>query len=156
MCWTAFAAIGAWFTGIIIFISVFILRKQVMVMYRSLEAQNYIATVNFLQNENTVNARTLLLSSLKGKEFGNWTEEEKSKVAWVGRSYDVAAILVYHKMLSKEIIFNWGDSLVKCWNALSPLIKERKEEENWDVWHNFYKLAKEASEKFKKELKDDC
>jgi hypothetical protein len=151
MNWVAVGAIGTVVTSVVIAVSVGFLLWQVRELRRATYAQVFANVVRVLQEEEVRKARRILFG-LKGRPLEKWTEEERLTAERVCQSYDSVGIMVRIGLLPKAIVTrNWGDSLVRSWDAARPLVSYyRVERPDPELWDDFEWLAKEASQAPKK------
>ncbi len=137
--------------GVTMVVTFLIYFFQLKTMRKSMLGQNSISLINFLQDENTREARRIVLTTLKDKEYINWTADEKESASKVCSTYDVLSILLYQMKLAPTDIFvdNWGPSIKKCYDILEKHIKEMQKPENAGpkYWDDFEKLYKEVTKK---------
>lgn len=117
---------------------------QLLAMRSASRGQNILALVNFLQTTEVRDARHLVRNALAGKTFDQWSEEEKQIASLVCGSYDVAEILIKHKVVEADpFVENWGPSIVHCHGILKPLIAERRSQPHNGpkYWDDFDDLA---------------
>lgn len=145
--WTAISAIATALTGIIIFLSVWILARQLREIQRATYAQSFYTAADRLQDEKLREARGVIFS-LSDTPYKDWTTEQKRTGEIVCHNYDVVGILVRNQMLPEEIIVDsWGDSLRRLWSILSPLVEEYRTERQFpEFWDDFQYLAEKAIE----------
>ena len=127
--------------GLIIFATLLIYFFQLRTMKKGTLGQNTISLINFIQDEKARNARDVVMSNLKDKNYSDWETEEKKSASRVCSTYDIVSILIYQQRLVKPdlVIDNWGPSIKKCYNILEPHIEEMQKPENAgpDYWDDF-------------------
>jgi len=112
----------------------------------------FIELTKLLEQDDIRKARgTLIKIGKSGKQFKDWSKEEKEEVEKVCYSYSVAGILVSEELIEKDLVIQgWHDSITKCREAADPMIIEYRRERGEDFWNGFenlYKMAKELTKK---------
>lgn len=126
-------------------LSVLVLLWQVWQLRIATNAQAFATALHYLQDETVRSARRVLFS-LTEKTLDGWTEDEKKEVERVCQSYDLIALMVRHRMISRRILVGgWRDSIIRSWRAAKPLIdKYRTDRAAPRFWTNFEWLSKLA------------
>lgn len=118
---------------------------QLKAMQKASLSQNVLTLIDFLQKPGLPEARKELIEVSGEKHPDSWDKDERTRAERVCATYDIAGILIQQGIVPKEIIVdNWGDSIKKCYNAASKLIKEVREERGVDYWDDFEWLAEQV------------
>ena len=106
--------------------------EQVNALRVASSAQNLMSLIRFVQDPKTREARAVVLGNLEGKPESKCDDKEKAAAFLVCSSYDVAGILIRHKLVpAPPFITNWGPSIVRCHEALKTFI-DSVGAERWD------------------------
>ncbi len=146
--WNAFTGISTAATGVIILVSVLILRRAVY-------AQAFDIFWSIFQEKCGPELRGKLFALQdSGKCYDQW-KEEKDAIAvaeQVGRTLDAIAQMVYHGMLPKALILkHTRTSVARCWTIIKDHVLERREKAP-ELWQAFQDLAEEAMARNRLEL----
>lgn len=128
-------------TGIAIWLTLIVYYFLLRATQKATQSQNLLTLINFLQSSELPEDRKILINNFK--TLPDWTPVEKSSAENVCNAYDIAGILIKHKIVPVDIIGeNWGASIEMCYEKAFPLIKEVREEQGIKRWKNFEWLAK--------------
>jgi hypothetical protein len=104
------------------------MEAQLVASQNSASAQNLLALMSMLQEEDTRAARTYLLMSTKHKEYNAWNEDDRKAAAKVCATYGPAGAILKTGLVPREpIISNWGPSIRDCYKVIKPFIEEMQQ-----------------------------
>lgn len=122
---------------------------QLRAMRKSEGIQNILYLVNFLQDQEVRNARSMVIKQLKEKSITDWNEEERKCASTVCSTYDLAGIFIRRGLVPLEpFADNWGPSIRKCYSILEPFIREMQKPENEgpQYWNDFPWLFQQVNQ----------
>lgn len=144
---TAIIALLTAAMGLVILTTAIFALLQFKEILKSRKFTVFMNLSEFLQREDIREARGTLMENIVKKEnFRDWTKEDIEKAEKVCTSYNFAGEMV-PKFIDKDMVVpgRW-DSIIKCYEAAQPMIKEYKSQRQKDFWTDFdrlYKMAKE-------------
>lgn len=127
-----------------------IMRSQLKISEKAVQAQNTLSLINFLQDDETWQAKKTVITKLKDNPYLNWQEDEEKAASKVCSTYDIAGMIISGEMVSKKLFLeNWGSSIKRCYEILEPHIKElqRPEKAGSEHWKHVKWLYEEANKK---------
>jgi len=143
MDWNMITAIStASMTLIILATSIFAV-MQLREIKRSRKVTAFVSLSQFLQEEATRKARDILIKA-SGKKFNDWSKEEIEAAEKACSTYDVAGIMLSKKLIEKDLLMEWRDSIIKSWEAAEPMVIEYRKSRGKDYWDDFEKLYRMA------------
>jgi len=144
MDWSMIGAISTACMALVILITAIFAVLQLREITKSRKVAAFMTLSQFLQQDEVRKARRTLIGIL-GKEFEDWSKEEIEEAEKVCSTYDVAGIAVSKNLIEGDLVVNeWRDSLIKCWEAASPMIMEYRKKRGKDFWDDFEKLYEMA------------
>lgn len=146
--WNAFTGISTAVTGLIILVSLLLLRRAVY-------AQAFAIFWDIFQEKCKPELRGKLFALQdSGKSYNQWKNETDAIAAaeQVGRTLDAIAQMVYHGMLPKALLLkHTRTSVARCWTIIEPHVLERRKKAP-ELWQAFQDLAEEAMARNRLEL----
>lgn len=127
-------------TAVIYYRQLRVMSRQLTAAQAANEAQNTLRIVEWLQNDGIRNSRKTVREVLSGKDYAQWTDDEKTQASHVAANYDVAAALLRSGFGSTTLIAaNWKASICHCYQVLEPHIHNHRNSPNGDrgYWSNF-------------------
>lgn len=130
------------FTALVVTITAIIALWELREMTKSRKVTAFLEMYKLLQDEKIREARGSLIElGRSGKNFPDWTAEEKKSAETASQAYDMAGMMVNNHLIGKKLIINERrDSIIKCWEAAVPMIKKYQEERGKDFWNDFEKI----------------
>lgn len=115
-------------------------------MRKTTHATAFKAAFDILQSEKTRKACEVVFVSLKEKPLTQWTKEEKEAAKEVCQSFDAVGIMCKRGYVPIDSITDsWGSSLRDSLKIVSPLIYQRRADQNSkEFWDDYEWLANEA------------
>jgi len=144
MDWNMITAISTASMALIILVTAIFAVLQLWEIKRSRKVTAFVSLSQFLQEEATRKARGILIGA-SGKKFNDWSKEEIEAAEKVCSTYDVAGIMLSKKLIEKDLLMEWRDSLIKSWEVAKPMIIEYRKtrgKDYWDDFENLYRMAK--------------
>jgi hypothetical protein len=138
-----------WFeivSTLVLIITVGVMIWQNFISRAATQSANTMELINFLQEDDTRQARKTVITTLKGKplEYILESPEKHRAASKVCSTYDVAGILLGEKFARTEIFLdNWGPSISDCYEILSEFIMFMQDENRmgkkyWDDFQWLY------------------
>lgn len=143
MNWEMISAISTAAMTLIILFTAFYAAFQLREIKKSRKLTAFVSLSEFLQEESTRKARGVLLKSSK-KGFNNLSEEDKKAAEKACSTYELAGIMTTKKLIDKDLILKWRDSIIKCWEAAKPMVIEYRKSRGRDYCDSFEKLYEMA------------
>lgn len=107
------------------------MQGQLAAAQQSMNSQNLMTLVGFLQSEDVREARGVVIKSLRTKSLSDWDEADKRAASLACSSYDIAAIMIrLGGVPAKPITDNWAPSIRTCYEVVRPWIEEMQKPEN--------------------------
>ena len=112
---------------------------QNVITRRASQSANIMQLIQFLQDEETRNARNIVYTEIRNQDLDTILVNER--FVWAASktcvSYDIAGLLIKHGFAKKEIFLeSWGASIIDCYQILADFILHRREE----IWEEFCKV----------------
>ena len=115
---------------------------QLWSMRKTRQSHALLNVVQMLSEPELRKARKILISHAE-IQLENWSDETKEKAERVCVFYDIVDILIQNKVITPNIIEeNWGDSIKKCHEVASELIREIRKTRGEKYWDGFDRLYK--------------
>jgi hypothetical protein len=113
---------------------------------RTADASVFKTAVDILQSDGIRRARGVVMQLPRYVNGTSWDMLEIVEAEKVCQSYDSVGLLVkWHLLPAEMIVDSWGDSLIKTWKILQPLVNEyRVVRQAPETWDDFEYLVKEA------------
>ncbi len=144
MDWVMFGAVSTVSMALVILITAILAVLQLREVSRSRKVTAFTDISQFLQREEIREARRTLFE-ISGRNFKDWSKEEIEAAEKACHTYDVAGIMVFKKLIEKDLIVNeWRYSIIKCWEVAKPMIIEYRKERGKDYWDDFEWLYERA------------
>lgn len=124
-------------------IGIFLVALQIWLSYRAAVGKNTMDLINFLQSENVRKARTYVIKELKeNRSFPFGDQQAEEHASSVVSSYDVAAILIRERYVSKRVfVDDYGPSILLCASRLGEFISKRQKDAGQRYWNDFGELV---------------
>lgn len=143
-CWTLGIQIATLVavvvTALIYYHQLQVMSKQLSAAQAANEAQYTLRIVELLQHEDVRESRKIVREVLSGKDYAQWTADEKTHASRVAANYDMAAALLRSGYGSRDLIAsNWNASICHCHKVLLPHVVAHRTAEhgNPKYWTNF-------------------
>ena len=147
MDWIMIGAISTAFTALVILITAILAVLQLSEISRSRKVTAFMNISQFLQREEIREARSILIRASE-KDFKDWSKEEIRAAEKACSTYDVAGGMVIKKLIEKDlVVYEWRDSIIKCWEAAKSMVNKYRETRGRDYWHSFEKIYKMAKKR---------
>ena len=143
MDWNMITAISTASMTLIILATAIFAVMQLREIKRSRKVTAFVSLSQFLQEEATRKARDILIKA-SGKKFNDWSKEEIEAAEKACSTYDVAGIMLSKKLIEKDLLMEWRDSIIKSWEAAEPMVIEYRKSRGKDYWDDFEKLYRMA------------
>ncbi len=143
MDWNMITAISTASMTLIILATAIFAVLQLREIKRSRKVTAFVSLSQFLQEEATRKARGILIDA-SGEKFNDWSKEEIEAAEKACSTYDVAGIMLSKKLIEKDLLMEWRDSIIKSWEAAEPMIIEYRKSRGKDYWDDFEKLYRTA------------
>ncbi len=151
MDWNLVTAVA---TAVVLAVSAFIAIRQLKQIRRAGQTDAFRNLIELLQREDIREARNVLIEELSKKDFKNWSKDERRQAEKACHTYNTAGVMAARNLPEKDFIAKKNrSSIIKCWRAAQPMIKEYRKERGEDFWEDFeelYKGAKKIKERHKK------
>jgi hypothetical protein len=124
------------------------MREQLDAARQAASAQNMLSLVDFLQAPHVRDARRTVITSLSTKAFSDWGDDDRRAASVVCSTYDLASIIIQRGLVPKEpIVDNWGPSIKKCFESVSPFLEEMQKAEHMGptYYNDFRRLYEEVA-----------
>lgn len=140
------ATIGILLTFIVYFFQLRTMRQQLEASDSAAKGQNFIALMNFLQDEEVRDARRFVITKLSSKPLSDWTEEDGQIAARVCSTYDMAGLLAREGLIPQAPLVNsWKSGIEKCYEVLTPYIIVMQKKNGPSYWAGFDWLYEQCS-----------
>lgn len=146
--WEKIIDASPFLTLCVIVVGLFFSWRQLRNLSKASTASSYVGLFNFLQEDGMREARRYLLTELTKKPYGSWLEKDKHKAGKVCGAYDTVAAMEIWGLIGKEFFQEkWRSSIIECWEAAEPMIKEYQKKRGSDFWSDFEWLYNKAKKK---------
>jgi len=132
-------------TVIVYFNQLRVMQRRVETMQETLRAQNLAGLIQYLQEPDVRDARNMVLTTLRDKDYSEWSDKEKQEASTACAAYGVAGVLIRLGRVDRDVIVeNWGPSITLVCDACEKLIAERQKQSGQKYWDALLWLHKEV------------
>ncbi len=134
---------------IVVIIALLYAYRQYKISQKIKTDETLLKTYEFIQKEEFIAARRVVLKRLSEIEFKDWTRKDEKYAEKVCRDYDTAHLMndqFDFKENCKIIAIKWNYSIIKSYTITQPLIEKYRNERGAGFWKNFEKLYLLAKE----------
>ncbi len=110
---------------------------------RSTDAQVIKTAIDILQAQDIREARDWVYTNIrdnkdKKNDVKEWDKADIEAAEKVCQTFDSVAMLVSHKTIPEEFIYEWGDTMMQSFSVLNKLINYYEDERGqMEVWSHF-------------------
>jgi len=144
--WTAVGSIATALSVLGLVVSLLLLLRQLREMSKATYASTYIAIMGIMQADPVRESRGRVLRDLRSKSPECWDKTDAEHAERVCQTYDTICRLARYGLYPEHwLMDSSGDSLIKCWDILSPLVMRYRQERTDDAfWDDFQWGAEKA------------
>lgn len=142
----ALSTLGIVATYFVFWYQLVAMRGMLEVARETSRHENLVTLINLLQTPDAMHARlTTIKLGRAGRSHDQWTDDEVVSVERVCNAFNLTAILIRHQVVPESpILDQWGDSILKCWEAVEGFVAYVRPVRGHDHWTSFEWLAGRA------------
>ena len=149
LTWTTIQAVSAAIATVVIILTALYARHQVNEAARARYAQVLDKMHTILSDPNVANARKEVKKLPDNFDFDSLTENQKSHVELVTRSFDNAGFYLWCKLIPEEYVLPEYPGAVWHWKKLRHYVEEQRKGEGYEA-RIFFEYMARQTEKFRK------